>query len=167
MTNPTLAHQLAHFACSLNFEDLSKNVVHEVKRRLLDSLGCALGAWNEEPCTIARRLVSDFSAKHGATVFGTSQKAPPDWAAFANGCMIRYFDYNDTYLSREPAHPSDNIAAALAAAEAAGAGGQELIVAIVLAYEIQCRLCDAASIRARGWDHVTYGCFSSAAAAGR
>ena len=99
MTNPTLAHQLAHFACSLNFDDLSKNVVHEVKRRLVDSLGCALGAWNEEPCAIARNVVSDFSAKHGATVIGTSHKAPPDWAAFANGCCIRYFDYNDTYLS--------------------------------------------------------------------
>src|ERR1041385_4708780 len=79
MTQPTLAHQLAQVACSLNFEDLSQNVVHEVKRRLIDSLGCALGAWNEEPCTIARNVVSDFSAKNGATVFGTSQKAPPDW----------------------------------------------------------------------------------------
>ncbi|HZE58544.1 MAG TPA: MmgE/PrpD family protein, partial [Chthoniobacterales bacterium] len=98
MTQPTLAHQLAAFACSLNFEDLSQNVVHEVKRRLIDSLGCALGAWNEEPCTIARNVVADFSAKNGATVFGTAQKAPPDWAAFANGCCIRYFDYNDTYL---------------------------------------------------------------------
>ena len=68
MTNPTLAHQLAAFACSLNYEDLSRNVVHEVKRRLIDSLGCALGAWNEEPCTIARNVVSDFSAENGATV---------------------------------------------------------------------------------------------------
>src|SRR4051812_24116085 len=76
MTQPTLAHQLAHFACSLNYEDLSQNVVHEVKRRLIDSLGCALGAWHEEPCTIARSVVSDFSARNGATVFGTSQKAP-------------------------------------------------------------------------------------------
>src|ERR1700704_140680 len=164
MTNPTLAHQLAHFACSLNFEDLSKNVVHEVKRRLVDSLGCALGAWNEEPCTIARNVVSDFSAKHGATVFGTSHKAPPDWAAFANGCCIRYFDYNDTYLSKEPAHPSDNFSAVLAVGESVGATGPELITAIALAYEVQCRFCDAASIRARGWDHPTYGAFSTALA---
>ena len=164
MANPTLAHQLAHFACSLNFEDLSKNVVHEVKRRLLDSLGCALGAWNEEPCTIARNVFSDFSAKHGATVFGTSHKAPPDWAAFANGCCIRYFDYNDTYLSKEPAHPSDNFSAVLAAGESVGATGQEMITATAIAYEVQCRLCDAASIRARGWDHPTYGAFSTALA---
>src|SRR5258708_10832121 len=165
--NTTLAHQLANYCSSFRFEDLSKEVVHEVKRRVLDSLGCALGAWNEEPCAIARRVASDFSAKHGATIFGTNHKAPPDWTAFANGCCIRYFDYNDTYLSKEPAHPSDNISAALAAAESVGASGTELIAAIALAYEVQGRFCDAASIRARGWDHVTYGAFSTALACAR
>src|SRR5437016_7452658 len=163
----TLAHQLASYASSFRFEDLSKEVVHEVKRRVIDSLGCALGAWNEEPCIIARKVVSEFSAKHGSTVIGTNHKAPPDWAAFANGCCIRYFDYNDTYLSKEPAHPSDNISAALAVAESVGATGPELITAIALAYEVQCRFCDAASIRARGWDHVTYGTFSTALACAR
>src|SRR5436853_912814 len=160
----TLAHQLADYVCSVRFEDLSKEVVHEVRRRVTDSLGCALGAWNEEPCAIARKVASDFSANNGATVLGTDHKAPPDWAAFANGCCIRYFDYNDTYLSKEPAHPSDNISAALAVAESVGSNGRELITAISLAYEVQCRLCDAASIRARGWDHVTYGVFSTALA---
>src|ERR1051326_1809932 len=164
MTRPTLARQLAYFACSLNFEDLSQNVVHEVKRRLIDSLGCALGAWHEEPCTIARNVVSDFSAKNGATVFGTSHKAPPDWAAFANGCQIRYFDYNDTYISKEPAHPSDNFSAVFAVGESVGTTGREMILAAAIAYEVQCRLCDAASIRARGWDHPTYGAFSTALA---
>src|SRR5215208_4038854 len=160
----TLAHQLADYACALRFEDLSREVVHEVKRRVIDSLGCALGAWHEEPFVIARRVAGDFSAKHGSTIFGTDHKSPPDWAAFANGCGIRYFDFNDTYLSKEPAHPSDNISAALAIAESVGAGGRELITAVALAYEVQCRLCDAASIRARGWDHVTYGTFSTALA---
>jgi 2-methylcitrate dehydratase len=163
----TLAHQLANYACSLRFEDLSREVVHEVKRRVIDSLGCALGAWNEEPCAIARKVASDFSATVGSTIIGTKHKAPPDWAAFANGCCIRYFDYNDTYLSKEPAHPSDNISAALAMAESVGADGRELITAVALAYEVQCRLCDAASIRARGWDHVTYGAFSTALACAR
>jgi 2-methylcitrate dehydratase len=93
--------------------------------------------------------------------------APPDWAAFANGCLVRYLDFNDTYLSKEPAHPSDNIPAAFAVAEAGSATGRELITAIALAYEIQCRLCDAASLRARGWDHVSYVTFSSALAAAK
>ena len=163
----SLAHRLAEYACSLNYEDLSPEVVHEVKRRIIDSLGCALGAWNEEPCAIARQVALDFSAQHGATIIGTDHQAPPDWAAFATGCCIRYFDYNDTYLSKEPAHPSDNIAAALAVAESVGASGEELITAIALAYEVQCRFCDAASIRARGWDHPTYGTFSTALAAAR
>src|SRR5260370_19745317 len=160
----TLAHQLADYACALRFEDLSKDVVHEVKRRVIDSLGWALGAWKEEPCAIARKVASDFSAQRGSTIIGTNHKAPPDWTAFANGCCIRYFDYNDTYLSKEPAHPSDNISAALAVAESVGPSGRELITAIALAYEVQCRLCDAASIRTRGWDHPTYGDFSTALA---
>src|SRR5213595_3301112 len=160
----TLAHQLASYASSFRFEDLSPEVVHEVKRRVIDSLGCALGAWKEEPCRIAREITSEFSAKRGSTIIGTNHKAPPDWTAFANGCAIRYFDYNDTYLSKEPAHPSDNISAALSAAESVDANGRELITSIALAYEVQCRFCDAASIRARGWDHVTYGAFSTALA---
>src|SRR5438093_2211234 len=151
----TLAENLAEYAVGLKFEDLPASVVHEVKRRVIDSVGCALGAWNAEPCAVARRVASTLSADQGATLWGTRHLAPLDWAAFANGCLVRYLDYNDTYLSKEPAHPSDNIPAALAAAEAAGATGRQLITAILLAYEVQCRFCDAASLRAHGWDHVT------------
>src|SRR5256714_12999998 len=163
----SLAERLADFAAALRFEHLPAAAVHEVKRRVIDSVGCALGAWHTEPCAIARRVASTMSAQNGAHLWGTRHPAPPDWAAFANGCLVRYLDYNDTYLSKEPAHPSDNIPAALAAAQAAGADGRTLITAIALAYEVQCRLCDAASIRARGWDHVTYGVFSTALAAGK
>src|SRR5947209_13293614 len=140
MATKTLAHQLAEYARSLSFEDLSKDVVHEVKRRVIDSLGCAIGAWNEEPCAIARKVASEFSARHGATMIGTAQKVPPDWGAFATGCCIRYFDYNDTYLSKEPAHPSDNLAAVFAVAESVGASGKEAITAAAIAYEMQCRI---------------------------
>src|ERR1043166_3410514 len=167
MATKTLAHQLANYACSVRFEDLSSEVVHEVKRRVIDSIGCALGAWKEEPCAIARGVASEFSARNGSTIIGTKHQAPPDWAAFANGCCIRYFDYNDTYLSKEPAHPSDNLAAVFAVAESVGAAGKEAILAAAIAYEVQCRLCDAASIRARGWDHPTYGAFSTALACAR
>src|SRR5260370_15773715 len=113
----TRAHQLADYTCSVRFEDLSKETVHEVRRRMVDSLGCALGAWNEEPCAIARSVASEFSAKNGSTIIGTAHQAPPDWAAFANGCCIPYFYYNDTYFSQEPPHPRDNISAAVAVAE--------------------------------------------------
>jgi 2-methylcitrate dehydratase len=158
---------MAEYAVALKYTDLPYSVVHEVKRRIIDSLGCALGAWQAPPCVIARKVAASFGARAGAIILGTRSIASPDWAAFANGCAVRYLDYNDTYLSKEPAHPSDNIPAALAAADSEGSGGRDLITAIALAYEVQCRLCDAASIRSRGWDHVTYGAFSSALAASR
>jgi 2-methylcitrate dehydratase len=164
----SLAEQLAEYAVGLRFEDLPPVVVHEVKRRVIDSLGCALGAWQAEPCRIARAVAAAYQAtRSGATLLGSTHRAPADWAAFANGCLVRYLDFNDTYLSQEPAHPSDNIPVALAVAEAEETDARELIVAIALAYEVQCRFCDAASLRARGWDHVTYGAFSSALAAAR
>src|SRR2546430_4314183 len=77
----TLAHQLADYACALRFEDLSPAVVHEVKRRVIDSLACALGAWDQETCAIARKIASDFSARQGATTIGPHHKTPPEWSA--------------------------------------------------------------------------------------
>jgi 2-methylcitrate dehydratase len=146
----------------LCYDDLPDTVVHEVKRRLLDSLGCALGAWNAAPCRIARRIALAVKTTNGATVWGTMHRTLPDLATFVNGTLVRYLDFNDTYLAKEPAHPSDNIAAILAAGEVAHASGKRVIQAIALAYEVHCRLCDAAALRPRGWDHVTYGPFSSA-----
>ncbi len=102
----------------------------------------------------------------GAALIGGGRSAA-DWAAFANGVHIRYLDANDTYISKEPAHPSDNWAAIFAAGEHAGASGQHWLTAAVVAYEIQCRLCDAASLRSRGWDHVAYAQIASALAAAR
>ena len=101
-----------------------------------------------------------------ATLLGGGRSSA-EWATFVNGVLIRYLDYNDTYLSLEPAHPSDNLAAVLAVGDMVQAGGRELITAAVLAYEIQCRLCDAASLRKHGWDHVTYGALSTALAASK
>jgi 2-methylcitrate dehydratase len=162
-----LAERLARYCQSLCYEDLPDAVVHEVKRRVLDSLGCALGAWTAPPCRIARQLAQAVKVSHGATLWGTGHRTLPDLATFANGALVRYLDFNDTYLAKEPAHPSDNIAAVLAVGEAARASGKRVIQAIALAYEVQCRLCDAAALRPRGWDHVTYGPFSSALAAAK
>lgn len=157
-----VADRLARYCRTLRYGDLPDVVVHEVKRRVLDSLGCALGAWNTPPCRVARRIAQTVKMPRGATLWGTRHKTLPDLAAFANGGLVRYLDFNDTYLSKEPAHPSDNIPAIVAVGEAARASGKQVIQAIVLAYEIQCRFCDAAALRPRGWDHVTYGPFSSA-----
>lgn len=157
-----LADRLARYCKTLRYGDVPDAVVHEVKRRVLDSLGCALGAWNAPPCRVARRIARTVKMPQGATLWGTSHTTLPDLAAFANGGLVRYLDFNDTYLSKEPAHPSDNIPAVLSVGEVVHASGKRVMEAIVLAYEIQCRLCDAAALRPRGWDHVTYGPFSSA-----
>jgi 2-methylcitrate dehydratase len=162
-----LAERLAAYGHALSFKRLPKPVVHEVKRRLLDSLACAFGAWSAPPCVIARRMARSVTVKGGASLWGTAHKTLPELAAFANGSLVRYLDFNDTYLSKEPAHPSDNLAPILAIAETVAASGQDLIEAVVLAYEVHCRLCDSAALRPRGWDHVTYGPFSTALAVGK
>jgi 2-methylcitrate dehydratase len=162
----TLAERMTDYALGLRFEDLPGPVVHEVKRRLMDSLACALGALDEPAPRIARRVAGRVRCEPSVRLIAGGGSSP-ELAAFANGVLVRYLDFNDTYLSLEPAHPSDNLPAVLAVAEAAGRSGRDAIVAAVLAYELQCRLCDAASIRARGWDHVTYGSFSTALAAAK
>ncbi len=164
----TLSAQLTNYALKLRYQELSLETVRETKRRIIDSLGCALAAWNSRPGKVTRLLAGNTSGnRKKATVIGTRIQTAPALAAFANGTLIRYWDYNDTYLSKEPAHPSDNLAACLAAAESENKNGKDLITALVLAYEIQCRLCDAQSLRVRGWDHVTYGAFSAALGAGK
>jgi 2-methylcitrate dehydratase len=163
MTHP-LANRLAEYASALRFEDLPQPVIHEAKRRFIDSLGTAVGAMDADAYAIARRCAEQVEGRPGAGLLGGGRSSA-EWATFVNGVLIRYLDYNDTYLSLEPAHPSDNLAAVLAVGDMAQAEGRELITAAVLAYEIQCRLCDAASLRKHGWDHVTYGAISSALAA--
>ncbi|MEW6753340.1 MAG: MmgE/PrpD family protein [Candidatus Latescibacterota bacterium] len=163
----TLARRIARWTRSLSWDRLPPATVHETRRRILDSLGCSLGAFRSPPAHIARQVAALAADPRGASVWGTRYRSRPELAAFANGAMVRYLDYNDTYLSREPAHPSDNIPAAAAAVQGAGLGGRDLILATVIGYEIQCRHCDAASLRAGGWDHVYYGALSTAALAGR
>ena len=161
-----LAEKLSKYALSLDYEQIDSDVLVEAKKRLIDTLGCAIGAFDEKPVKETRRALERNFIGNSSSVIGTKMKTSADLATFANGLMVRYFDFNDTYLSKEPAHPSDNIPACLAAGEANHRCGRDLIVAMTVAYEIQSRLCDAASLRSKGWDHVCYGLVSSALAAG-
>jgi 2-methylcitrate dehydratase len=163
MTTP-LANRLAEYSCQLRFADLPAEAVHEAKRRFIDSIATAVGAMGSDAADVARRAALKYKATPAITLLGGGTSAI-DWATFHNGLLIRYLDFNDTYLSKEPAHPSDNLAAVLSAGELVRAGGKDLITAAVLAYEVQCRLCDASSLRKQGVDHVTYGALSSCAAA--
>ncbi len=161
-----LAQKIAKFACSLEFDQIPKSTVHEAKRRLQDTLGCLFGGWLSIPAKITRNHAKNFQTKRGATLIGTQHRVSPEHATFANGTAIRFLDFNDTYLSQEPAHPSDNIAALLALGEYFDLSGKDLIKGIIVSYEVQCRLCDAFSLRKKGWDHVTYGAYSTAAGCG-
>ncbi len=164
MTSSPLARRIAEYGCRLRYEDLPAATAHEVKRRFVDSIATACGAMDSEAYHIARRCATRFRSEPAASLFGGGSSSL-EWATFVNGLLIRYLDYNDTYLSLEPAHPSDNLAPVLATAEWTNSTGKDMIAAVALAYEIQCRLCDASSLRKNGIDHVTYGALSSCAAA--
>jgi 2-methylcitrate dehydratase len=163
MSEP-LAERFGRYASQLRFEHLPAAVVHEAKRRFIDSFATAVGAMSADAYQIAQRCALRVSSQPGATLLGGGRSSI-EWATFVNGLLIRYLDFNDTYLSLEPAHPSDNLSAVLSVGEAYRKDGKSLITAAVLAYEIQCRLCDAASLRKHGIDHVTYGAISSCLAA--
>ncbi len=164
----TIARRIAEWVHSLTINDIPAEVVEEVKKRFIDSLGVAVGAFYEDPVKIARWLaLSTSGSRVQATVWGTARRAAADHADFANGCAVRYFDFNDTYLSKEALHPSDSIPAVVAAAEIADATAREVIEGIVAAYEVIGALADAYSVRGRGLDHVVYINIGSAAGAGK
>jgi 2-methylcitrate dehydratase len=150
----------------LRYEDLPPEVVRQAKRLIVDTIGCALGGYAGEPARIARDIADTVTSTHPATVFVSGQRTSPELAAFANGVMIRYLDFNDGYTSTgESGHPSDSVAAVLAAAEVTGRSGKDMIAATVLAYEVFCRIGDQADLKPLGFDHVTIGCMASTAAA--
>ena len=161
-----LAERLASYSVSLRYESLTSEAIHETKRRVIDSFATAVGAMPSSAFAVARKCAGRVSGNPGASLIGGGSSSI-EWATFVNGLLIRYLDFNDTYLSLEPAHPSDNLAAVFSVGEAYQRSGRDLITAAVLAYEMQCRFCDAASLRKHGVDHVTYGAISSAIAAAK
>jgi len=162
-----LAEQLSDYGTSLKYADLPSDVVHLAKRFIIDTIGCALGGYDSEPSKVARAVAGEVTPAHPVTVMGSGQPSSLDLAVFANGVMIRFLDFNDGYTSQESGHPSDSIAAALSATEAAGGSGKRLLVSTVLAYEAFCRICDTVDIKPRGFDHVTVGGIASVLAAAR
>jgi 2-methylcitrate dehydratase len=161
------AERLASFSSSLNFDDLSTAVIHAIKQRFIDTVGCALGAFSAEPAVIARTIASRVQSSSNAGIIGTRIKSSPDLAAFANGVMIRCLDFNDDYFGKDGPHPSDTIAAVLAAADSMHADGRSFLAGIAVAYEILCCLVDAVGLRDKGWDYVTYTAIAAALGAGK
>ena len=159
----TQVQELARFVERTSYEDLSQEAVRELKVRILDALGCAIGALEGQPVRRIREQIKEFGGNPLATLMGGGRTAP-DRAALYNGALVRYLDYNDSYLAAgETCHPSDNLGAVLAAAEYAGGGGRDLLAALAVAYQVQCRLSEVAPVRHKGFDHTTQGAYAAAA----
>jgi 2-methylcitrate dehydratase len=165
----SMADALARYATDIKYEDLPEDIVRTAKRTILDTLGCAFGGYTAGPSQIAIKLASDVNAKRGATVLCNGIKTSPDLAAFANGVMIRYLDFNDGFVSltHGAGHPSDTIAALLAAAELTERSGRDLITATVLSYEVFCKIADTFDYLASGVDHSTITGFATVIGASR
>jgi len=178
----TGVEHLGRFAARASFGDLSAAAVGELKIRVLDALGCAIGALDGEPIGMIRAHLADFGGAPRCSIIaggpglsddtgrlvGGSGRTSPDRAAFYNGALVRYLDFNDSYLAPgETCHPSDNVAPVLAAAEYAEASGKDFLAALAVAYQVQCRLSDVAPVRARGFDHTTQGAYAAAAGVAR
>ncbi len=158
---------LSSYACGLTYEDLSPRVVHQVKRTLVDTLGCAMGGFLSEPAKIARSLATNVTSTVPSRILGTEDYSSADMAGFANGVMVRYLDCNDSYFSPGGGHPSDMIPAALALADPLGSDGREVITSVVVAYEVFCRLSDQVVAGELGWDQGIFSVVGAACAAGR
>jgi 2-methylcitrate dehydratase len=163
------SRQIAEFAVNLKYDDLPEKVVHEVKRYLYDSVGCAYGGYHTKDVNILRDIYMTMAGTGEATLIGFGDKLPAVNAALVNSLMIRALDFNDIYWKEDPSHPSDLIPAALNTGELTDSSMQEVIVAIVLAYEFEQRLCEFAvpGVRERKWHHATLTQFVSPVVAGR
>lgn len=170
---PTAEHwdattgRLVDFAERAQYDALPADVVHECKRRLIDTFASAIGAYDEPASRMARAMASRSRGDCEASVWGSSVKTIPEAAAFANGVMTRLLDISDTYLGKSRGHPSDMTSGILAVAESVGADGKSLINAIVLAYDVYCSFCQAIDINSKGWDQPVYGVLGCVLGAGK
>ena len=134
-----VSEALSKFAVRLNFEDLSREVVHKTKQIVLDTLGCALGGYLSEPNRITRSVLRDLGGKPESSIIGSGEKTSSPNAALANCVMVRYLDFNDVYFNMGSCHPSENIPTALAVGEREHSSGKEVLTAIVIGFEVQQR----------------------------
>ena len=163
----THVQKLAHFVDDASYEDLSDEAQQQLKVRVLDSLGCAIGALDGKPIHALRAHLADFGGTGHASLIGGGKTAP-DRAALYNSALVRYLDYNDSYLATgETGHPSDNLGSVMAAIEYAGGSGKDLLTALAVAYQVQCRLSDEAPVRDKGFDHTVQGQYAAAAGAAK
>lgn len=158
MTPDPLLTDIADYVCS--YEIASDEAFRTARLCLMDSLGCAMMALEFPQCTkLLGPVVPGASMKNGARVPGTTFELDPIQAAFNIGAMIRWLDYNDTWLAAEWGHPSDNFGGILAVADYLCRNGRRMTVRDVLigaikAYEVQGVLALRNAFNRVGLDHV-------------
>jgi 2-methylcitrate dehydratase len=158
---------IAAFAALARPEHLKPEIRQLFKRNILDSLGCAIAGLRGRPFQALRGQLEEYRAPGRCTLIGGG-KTSPDQAAFFNSGLVRYVDLLDSYMAIGGlCHPSDNFGTILAAAEQVGASGEEFMLALAVAYEIQCRFTAAVPVMAKGFNHATQLAISAAAGAGR
>jgi len=163
-----ILNHLCDYALKLSYRDLPQEVIRRTKHIVMDTVGCALGGAQSPPAKIARAAASEITSAIPSTVLISGQKTSSDLAAFANGVMIRYLDFNDTYAGSPTCHPSDLLAPVLAVVDARNGSGKDVILGTVLGYEVLCGLIDAgAKERGRSWDQSTYGVIAAAVVAAK
>jgi 2-methylcitrate dehydratase len=163
-----ILNHLCDYALKLSYRDLPQEVIRRTKRIIMDTVGCALGGAESPPAKIARAAASEITSAIPSTVLISGQKSSPDLAAFANGVMIRYLDFNDTYAGSPTCHPSDLLAPVLAVVDARSGNGKDVILGTVLGYEVLCGLIDLGSKeRGRNWDQSTYGVIAASVLAAK
>ena len=160
---------MARWAADLKYEQISPEAIHQAKRFLLDSVGCALGGYHMHDVEMALTVLKEIAGEGPATVFGSGARIDVVSATFVNSLMIRCMDYNDIYWKQDPSHPSDIFPAAIAGCERSGSDGKELLVGLVLGHELEMRFCEFGfpGVEERGWHHATLTAFVSPAVAGR
>ncbi|MDZ7692003.1 MAG: MmgE/PrpD family protein [Balneolaceae bacterium] len=163
-----IVHDLATFIKSADYKELSEQAIEQLKIRLLDSLGTAIGAIEGPPVQAIRTMIDAYLGGSQLSTLIGGEKTTPERAALYNSALVRYLDFNDSYLAKgETCHPSDNIGSILAAGETTDITGKEFLTALAIAYQVQCRLSDEAPVRDKGFDHTTQGSYAVAAGVSR
>jgi 2-methylcitrate dehydratase len=155
--------KMAEFVVRADQSDLRGQVLPTLKRNVLDSIACALGALDGELIPAIRAHAEQFSSRPTATFIGGG-RASVDQAAFFNAVLVRYPDLLDTYLTPGGlCHPADNFGAVFAVAEHAEARGADFLLALAVAYEIQSRFSAQVPVMGRGLNHALQLAMSAAA----
>ena len=162
--NPTYTvDRLAQFVVSAEQADMSGHVLATLKRNVLDSIACAVGALDGELIAAIRAQAEQFSGRPTATFVGGG-RGSVDQAAFVNAVLVRYPDLLDTYLTPGGlCHPADNFGAVFAVAEHVDASGADFLLALAIAYEVQCRFSAEVPVMSLGLNHALQLAISAAA----